>query len=324
MCFLYAAEALAPISYYFVTTQDDVDSSIENEISFEGVSESMKVLVPEHPLAPNSLRIEPKKDVKKFTDWNDINIQETHVLIQRIVDVWQKMGITDYLIYGKESDDSKSAFGWEIVPYRHNEWRFWRFWNQLKVLWNISFGSLSTDKTGMNKVITDFEKNRKKFIQASYPQNLSIRGNDAFCNQKIIEKQRVFEGRTVNILYNYAPIGKEKLHFLIVPKEHHVKFSDLTMEEYEETMKLSQKLINFYKSKGIKTVYLFDKSGTEAGQTVPHWHEHVVFTATKTQEFIGKLTILKNMLIGSSSLSDDKLKKQVEYLKNELRPVLSD
>ena len=151
-----------------------------------------------------------------------------------------------------------------------------------------------------------------------------VQGNDAFCNPKVLDKQRVFEGKEINVLYNYAPIGlgEEKLHFLIVPKEHHPNFSDLTKSEYLESMQLSQKLIKFYQGKGFHTAYLFDKTGAEAGQTVPHWHEHVVFTATKTQELFGKWTVLKNMVLGSSPLPPKELQNRVQSLKKELAEVL--
>jgi diadenosine tetraphosphate (Ap4A) HIT family hydrolase len=153
----------------------------------------------------------------------------------------------------------------------------------------------------------------------------TIQGNDAFCDQKVIDKQLVFEGKEINILYNYAPIvlGEGKLHFLIVPKQHRSKFTDLTETEYLDVMQLSQKLVGFYKGKGYHTAYLFDKTGIEAGQTVPHWHEHVVFTATKTQEFFGKLTVLKNMLFGSSPLPSKELQIRVLLLKEDLNEVFS-
>jgi len=82
-------------------------------------------------------------------------------------------------------------------------------------------------------------------------------------------------------------------------------------------------LIRFYKENGCHTAYLFDKAGAEAGQSVPHWHEHLIFTATKTQELFGKLIILKNMLIGSSPLPEKELQSRVQLLKIELKEVLS-
>jgi hypothetical protein len=68
---------------------------------------------------------------------------------------------------------------------------------------------------------------------------------DAFCNNQVIQKQRVMEGDKINILYNYAPIGLggEKLHFLITPKTHRTTLKDLTENEYGEAQLITQQLI---------------------------------------------------------------------------------
>nr|QIQ10885.1 hypothetical protein OJOKFFHK_00028 [uncultured bacterium] len=99
----------------------------------------------------------------------------------------------------------------------------------------------------------------------------------------------MFEGKYVNILYNYAPIAidENKLHFMLVPKAHREMFSELSVDEYLEASALEQKLGAYYKRQGYQAAYLFNKTGAEAGQTVPHWHEHVIFTATKVQDLYG-------------------------------------
>jgi diadenosine tetraphosphate (Ap4A) HIT family hydrolase len=277
---------------------------------------SVQVIVPERPLAPGSLKIQPRSNAANFSEWKPESQQEAYFLIQRIVHIWKAQGIADYLIYGKETDASKSIFSWEIVPFPKNGNRIWK---QFKVLWNTAFGSFSISRTEQKRIAEDFNHAllRDRWAQIE-PIKRAVREKDPFCNQNIIEKQLVFEGKEINILYNHAPIvlGKEKLHFLLVPKRHCQKFSELTESEYLEVAQLSQNLTEFYKSKGYPTAYLFNKSGVEAGQTVPHWHEHLIFTATKTQEFFGKLRILKNMLLGSTPLPPKELQNRVESLRN--------
>ena len=311
--------SLPRVSLESVSPFFDCTEPLASDEAIVYAGKTMKVIVPECPLAFGSLKIVPHSHAENFSEWNDSNKLETYELIQHVVQIWEKKGITDYLIYGKESSDLKSIFSWEIVPYPKDGWRFWK---QLKVLWNITFGSQCLPEVERHKIARDF------FLQPLTNQIASItkiaQGNDAFCNPKVIDKQLVFEGKEINVLYNYAPIvmGEEKLHFLIVPKQHRLKFSDLTETEYLENMQLSQKLIRFYNDKGYHTAYLFDKTGAEAGQAVPHWHEHLIFTATKTQEFFGRLTILKNMLIGSSPLPEKELQTRVQSLKIELYGVL--
>ena len=88
-------------------------------------------------------------------------------------------------------------------------------------------------------------------------------------------------------------------------------------------MDLVKKLVNHYCSLGYPTAYIFNKNGREAGQSIPHWHEHVVFTATRTQEWLGKLTVLKNMLLGGSSpIPQQELQGRVAALQTELSRVL--
>ncbi|QLH36934.1 MAG: HIT domain-containing protein [Parachlamydiaceae bacterium] len=103
-------------------------------------------------------------------------------------------------------------------------------------------------------------------------------------------------------------------------QKHREKFSDLTLHEYLETMQFAQRLVSFYKEKGFRA-HIFNKSGHRAGQTVPHWHEHLIFTSTKTQEFLGKLAIFKSMLIGSSPLSAQQLSGKIFKIREELQDI---
>lgn len=286
---------------------------------------NLKIIVSERPLALGSLKIVSNGEERNFTDWKVSHEKEAYGLIQDIVNVWQEKGITDYLIYAKESETSKS-FNWEIVPYAKKGFRFWK---QFKVLWNMTFGGSVLPQVTRERVAIDFQKNKKSFSKNQLKEieltKEVAQKKDAFCNPQVIENQQIFEGKSVRVLYNYAPItlGEGKLHFLIVPKEHRPNFSDLTEEEYLETMALSQKLIKFYRQKGYATAYLFDKSGSEAGQTVPHWHEHLVFTATKTEDVLGRLKVLKNMMIGSSPLPKKELEERIQALKKELSKILN-
>ena len=274
--------------------------------------QAMQLVVSECPVAPGAVQILPISHQTSFLEWDEIHIDETRQLILDVVHIWEQKGIKDYLIYGKATSDSE--FGWEVVPYRKEGGRLWK---QFKVLWNIVFGGACVSSDEREKVIEDLKKDQIE--RAEMIKKVTV-GNDPFCDPKVIQKQLVLSGKTINVLYNYAPIafGEEKLHFLFVPKEHRERFSDLTAEEYLESIQLSQKIIKFYQNKGYSTAYLFDKTGAEAGQTVPHWHEHLVFAATKTQDIFSKFMVLKNMLIGSSPLSQEELQGRVKRLQEEL------
>jgi diadenosine tetraphosphate (Ap4A) HIT family hydrolase len=59
------------------------------------------------------------------------------------------------------------------------------------------------------------------------------------------------------------------------------------------------KLIDHFKirRKTVKNVYLLNKTGIDAGQTVKHWHLHVIFSTNKAQDFWGGMTVIKNILL---------------------------
>lgn len=280
---------------------------------------TMTAIVPENPLAPGALKVVPNKTTPQYTDWTQANQGEAFDLIQKIIEIWQKEGINDYMIFGKNSENSD--FAWEVVPYHDSGLTFWK---QFKVLFNLTFGAPTASLEERQAVASKLMNPESLSTGAAKISALSSKP-DAFCNPEVIQKQRVFEGKHINVLYNYAPIAidENKLHFMMVPKEHHEKFTDLTREEYLEVSELEQKLARYYGDKGYHTTYMFNKTGAEAGQTVPHWHQHLIFTATKTQELYGKLIVLKNMIFGSSPLPKAELNERVRSLKEELHPVLS-
>ncbi len=304
------------------TNENSNSKALVNDEVIVYKGRTMKVVVPECPLGLGSVKIIPTSNRRNFYGWEESNKLEAHELLQNVVKIWEKKGITDYLIYGKESKGL--IFGWEIVPYPKTGWKYWK---QFRVLWNITFGARCLPIFERQRIAEDFQKDKDSFSATNTKQieitKKTASQNDAFCNPNIIDKQLIFEGKEINVLYNYAPlfIGKEKLHFLVVPKRHLPKFSDLSKSEYLESMQLTQKLINIYKNKGFHTVYLFDKTGDRAGQTVSHFHGHVVITAAKNQVFLG-LAVLKNMLFGSSPLKQNELQSRVEAFRKELSTVL--
>lgn len=317
------------VSLGFVSISN-VRAEVENSAFF--THQQMQVSIPYCPLADESLRIEPQAAVLHFTDWNRENHESSYALIRNIAYNWKEEGIHDYLIYGKEVYGADSGkFYWEVIPFhgwkRFNQ--FGRFWNHFKLLKKVVFGPSCLSEQDLGLRIQNFQKIKEVLansFDSSSPPSTLAKSDDPFCQDEVIVRQSVFDANPyVTILYNFAPIGlgKEKLHFLIIPKQHRHGLTDLTKEEYQESMILAAKLISFYQKKGYPSAYLLHKTGAEAGQTVPHWHLHVIFTANAVEEYAGKFMILKRMLIGSSPLSSDELEKRVKAYREELAPVLA-
>lgn len=282
--------------------------------------------LPIEQLGNKSLQIKPVES-KPYVNWSDKESSSVFNFLQKIVAVWNKNKIANqYLIFGKQRSGEKS-FSWEAVPYYNPSNIISRFWQQFTILWRITFGGMTITDAKKQNQIDEYKQLFTGFSSSMHESAKKtddiVRSNDAFCKSEVIEKQLVLAGRKINVLFNYAPIGfgGERLHFLIVPKEHKSKFSDLSEEEYLEVTKVSQKLIqHFTSTRTIEDVYLFHKTGVDAGQTIPHWHQHIILTSNKTQNFFGRLTVLKNMLIGGSSpMKGAELADRIQSLKAELK-----
>jgi len=99
----------------------------------------------------------------------------------------------------------------------------------------------------------------------------------AFC--KIVKKEissfKVFENDDVYAFYDINPVSK--YHTLVIPKKHYENLYDIPEKELVETMKVVKKIVLMYRKKfGIKNVQIFNSSGKEAQQEVPHFHFHIV------------------------------------------------
>lgn len=243
--------------------------------------------------------------------------------MQRIAQAWKSGNVTNqYLIYGKIDSN---PFNWEMVPYQKCRTFIGRIIQQLQVLWRTVFGGATVSEESGKNQAKRYEVLLNQSPEVIEPSNDPSKGNDSFCKDETIERQWVIKGKKVNVLFNYAPIGfgGERLHFLVVPKEHRETFTDVTQEEYCESLELTTKLVEHFGEtrKTVKNVYLLNKTGLDAGQTVKHWHLHVIFSTNTAQDFWGKMTVIKNILLGSSPMKKDNLAKTVGALREELAPL---
>ncbi|MGR3912012.1 MAG: HIT domain-containing protein [Candidatus Rhabdochlamydia sp.] len=289
-----------------------------SDVILESPDSTLVATVPEQQLLHKSLSVFAPQ--KKFSDWTSQDHAESYTFMQRIAKVWKDSGLTDqYLVYSKVDSN---IFKWEMIPYQKCKNVFGRMVQQLQVLWRTVFGGMIILAKNKQDQVNYYKANLKKQETIIYPSYTQNAGQDAFCKQETIDRQWVVIGEKVNVLFNYAPIGfgGDKLHFLITPKEHRKAFTDVTQEEYVESMQLTNQLIMHFSEtrECVKNVYLMNKTGVDAGQTVDHWHLHVVFSTNTAQNFWGRITVFKNILFGSSPMKKEALKQKVEDLRNEL------
>ena len=282
------------------------------------------VVLPEKPLADQSLKLEALEK-KSYMNWTEQESSSIYDFLQKIVAVWAKAKIANqYLVFGKQNL-TENTFAWEAVPYYRASNAIARIWQQLTVFWRIIFKGITKTKQQKQKKLQEYQK---RFDQQEITQAISLKpsevisGSDAFCREDVINKQWVFLGNKVKVLYDYAPVssGPEKLHLLIVPNLHKKKFTDVSREEYLESVKIAKKIIKYFASTtAMKSVYLFHKTGKDAGQGEPHWHMHLIFV--KQYSFWEKLTVFIKIVIWSFPMNKSELATRVKNLRIQLQSL---
>jgi hypothetical protein len=225
-------------------------------VVFGNQDHTLLAVVPNEQLLNQSLHLVAPG--KQFKEWSAKNHADSYLCMQRIANLWMESNLTNqYLIYGKVGPN---PFKWEMVPYKRCPNFIGRAFQQIKVLWRTVFGGVKvSEKEGENQ-LKKYELLLKQFPPITKPSAISSKSDDSFCKDDTIKRQWVITGKTVNVLFNYAPIGfgGERLHFLVVPKEHRETFTEVTPEEYDESLGLTGKLIDHFTEnrKTVRNVYL--------------------------------------------------------------------
>jgi len=240
--------------------------------------ENLKICVPTCPLSSDGLEVQNIGNHQRFQEWTDKEHLESYKMIQQVRSCWERCGYAkSYLVYGRTSPNLRSeTFHWEVVPYPENGWNKLK---QLRVIWNVSFGSSFLTEKERVMIASGLREQMQSLDEPYTTANSAEKGDDAFCDPDVIAKQCVHEGKEMVVLYNYAPVKvvEESPHFLIIPKRHRGNFNELTASEYSEAMQLATKITDYFHDfYPQSTLHLYHKTGQPAGQSVPHWHLHVV------------------------------------------------
>ncbi|KAF3361987.1 hypothetical protein PHSC3_001298 [Chlamydiales bacterium STE3] len=270
-----------------------------------------KIIIGKRSYGTHSYKIKPLSH-----EWMSQSYGEIQFLMQKITAIWAKRNTTDFLLYAHKKPGKETFSGYHFIPYPKSEWAFWK---QLKVLWHTVFGPTPTNKREVAETIAIFHEGKTSFFEKPIHLEAEIPArNDPFCNSKQIEKQLVYEGEHINILFNYAPLvsGKSELHLLLVPKEHITAWEEMPHEAFVEAEQFSHAIT--YKFQGNEIYYLI-KKGKRAGQTQEHGHKHLVIVTNSKNAALGKLRVLGKMLFGASPLSAEALKNKVNQAKEQLK-----
>lgn len=264
------------------------------------VVSSLSIAIPSAPYHEEARGVYGEKS---FAEWSYEDHQRSWGLLHTLVSQSE-----EYIVVGQQRE-GENAFEWQVVPFSSSDNTLIK---QLNVFWKVlSRPQLEKPK----ELLLDPETIPEESPRAG-------RGEDIFCRKEQIEKQRIFEGREVVVLLNFAPHiaprDTQPLDFLILPKAHRENFHDLRRSEYLEAMNLAAKLFEYFRySSGIKAATLYHKTGPRAGQTVKHWHLHVTLSKHLPKTPLEKVQSILSSLF-RDPLSSEALALRVEMYGTEL------
>lgn len=294
-------------------------------------NDCVRLEVAERPLAKNAVDITLKQPVpigqieeQCFGDiWDTRYIAEKHLA---------NAGYENRLCYSKIKGDRPAS--WQVVSYSSLPWyldnvvfrKIYSIWKQATVLYRTAFSASPLSEKEAGKVRSFWSIHG---MQAGERGSRKT-GTGALTKSDVIQKQLVHplnpssEDNDILLLYNYAPLrtGGEQMHFLLVPNPSKPakNFLELDREQYVKVQNLTKKVSLWAERefKGRATIHFFDKTGEIAGQTQPLYHAHLIIVTEEKEEIWGKLSMFLRMLIPSSPLPGNELKRRVTHYRKSL------
>lgn len=104
-----------------------------------------------------------------------------------------------------------------------------------------------------------------------------IKDDCIFCKlaNGVFETNTVYEDEQFRVILDAAPATKG--HALILPKNHYANIYEIDEQVAADGMKLAKKLITAFTDKlGCDGYNLVQNNGVSAGQTVFHFHMHLI------------------------------------------------
>lgn len=93
-----------------------------------------------------------------------------------------------------------------------------------------------------------------------------------------LPSEKVYEDEHVFAFMDITPVTKG--HLLVIPKDHYENVYDLPADEashlFSVVPKLAQALKETFQQEGMKGLNVLQNNGAEAGQSVFHFHMHLI------------------------------------------------
>lgn len=149
-----------------------------------------------------------------------------------------------------------------------------------------------------------FKKELNEFQESPAPAVTCL-----LCTSSMIEKQQVHQTRYWRILIDFKPLTPG--HLLIVPKAHKKTIHEISEEEHQElylvTKQIRQALIKRF-GNHVEEI-IFEKNGLQAGQSIEHFHRHVLPITTSLTKINQLMLACRLFIYRSRPLAPKELEK---------------
>ncbi len=288
-------------------------------LTFPALAISLRT--PETPLLPQAIEVEFGNDLSFLTDDELGRVWELRRAADQNFANTGAIGQLGYLKIGPSGCHSVQVAPYYLPSYM--DYPVLRsiasLWQQVRAVLNTLFGSTqATTAVALPAAVASVDVKRT--------------GGGALVEQEVIDKQLVWQGRNINVLYNFRPIKTAtQVHLLLVvkPERPGRNFGEISREDYIEVLDVAraidQRAREVWKDQKEEVeTYIFDKTGSFAGQTQPIYHAHVVVTLGAKDSTWGKLRLLWRMVWTPAALKDDKLREARDSMRTLFAEALED
>lgn len=229
---------------------------------------------------------------------------------------YQELNYGSVTVLQWEKLQENHPFKLHLIPFHDDRLSFVQL---LQVFKSLFWGTTPLNQEALLKAEQEFEDHLK-----SSEERIEIgRAQDVFCQEAIIKKQTLWEGKTVRLLYPTSVIPAEEYapHLMIVTKVCRPNFTSLSNEEALEVEAVSKRVFQIFKDLGFNTGIKLQKNGV-VGVTVPHFHQHLIFFKETEEEQEALYKMLKNIFLGSTSLSEKQYRINFLYYQTLLKDLM--
>jgi|GEM_PF-2444459 len=256
---------------------------------------NVEVTVSAYPAAPGALHIQTEDPLA------------LHAVMVRQAALWHADGISSYLLYAKQT--SKGINAWELIPFSSS---IFPFFQQMRIFYHVCWGTSPLSLEEQEAIADHYS------LEPTSPAPAGVPLDTPLSREKRREAQEVLVGTEADVWYNCKPIGPSQAHFLVISKEKVQGADQLTPQTYVEVAALTHIVAQKMFQEGFSELYILEKKGVEAGQSVPHFHRHLIFL--RPDEVASAQWSFFFQMLGSplwgSPLFDEQLHKNVTHYRH--------